>query len=123
MQHFSCRSSSFTNIGLAIHSAALNLCERKDQIIIDVPAGDYSKATGRNDESRKFLSFFDDPKTKSELLQATLANATTEHGAMGMPMSHNPVTGNITWTIYSWYNPNRNAFNPPCMDANPKAHL
>ena len=123
MQNFSCKSTDFESPGMAILSAALNLCDRKDQIIIDVPAGDYSKATGRNLEAQKFLTFFDDPKTKSELLQATFANATTEHGAKGMPMSHNPVTGNITWTIYSHYNPNRSAFNPPCMAANPDARL
>ena len=123
MQQLSCKSSSFTNMGLAIHSAALNLCERRNQIIIDVPAGDYSKATGRNEESKKFLSFFDDPKTKGFLLECTLANATTEHGALGINASTNPTTGNITWTIYSRFNPNRNPFNPPCMTPNPRAQL
>ncbi len=112
--------SSNYNDGLAIHIAALNLCERKDQIIIDVPAGDYANATGRNAASEKFLSFFDNPATRGLLIQATLANATNEHGAKGINMICDPDTGNITWTVYSKYNANRTPFKPLSMEGLPQ---
>lgn len=111
--------SSDYNIGLAVHIAALNLCERKDQIIIDVPGGDYSKATGRNEASEKFLNFFDNPETRGLLIQATLANATNEHGARGIQLCADPETGDLTWTVFSKYNPNREAFKPLAMVGRP----
>lgn len=110
------KSSNYSD-GLAVHIAALNLCERKDQIIIDVPGGDYSKATGRNEASQKFLAFFDNPATRSLLIQATLANATNEHGAKGINLTTDPETGDLTWTVYSKYNTNRTPYYPLRMAA------
>lgn len=117
------KSSDFQTPGMAIYSAAMNLCERKDQIIIDVPGGDYSKATGRNEASKEFLNFFDNPETRGMLIQATLANATNEHGARGIQLCADPLTGDLTWTVFSKYNPNRTPYRPRSMMSDACHHV